>query len=96
MEIISYTADESNRYICATGILGEVISRSCKIYYNTDDEDLKAAIVEFQRPYAKWRNTLKIADEESVERVYKEVKPLIDNNTITIDYILEHSNYALA
>ena len=96
MEFRTYTADECNRYISATGILGEVIVRCGKIFYNTEDEDLKAAIVEFEMPYARWRNTLMISDKEGIERVYREVKPMIDNDTITVDYILEHSNYALA
>ena len=95
MEIIPYTADECDRYISASGILGEVIVRCGKLFYNTEDEDLKAAIVEFETPYAIWRNTLKIADKESVERVYTDVKPLIDNDIITIEYILQHSRYAL-
>ena len=96
MELIQYTADECDRYISAGGILGEVIVRCGKLFYNTDDEDLKAAIVEFETPYAIWRNTLKIADKEAVERVYADVKPLIDNDMITVDYILQHSRYAFA
>ena len=96
MEIKSYTADESNRCICATGILGEVIVRCGKLFYNTDDEELQKAIVEFETPYAIWRSKLKIADKEAVDRVYSDVKPLIDNNQITIDYILQHSRYAFA
>jgi hypothetical protein len=95
MEIIQYPADECDRYICATGILGEVIARCAKLSYNTDDEEIKAAILEFETPYAIWRNTLKIADNASVERVYADVKPLIDKNKITVDYILQHSRYAL-
>ena len=94
MEIIPYTADESNRYISACGILGEVIVRCGRIFYNTDDKDLKAAVVEFETPYAIWRNTLDIADKEAVDRVYSDVKPMIDNDVITVDYILQHSRYA--
>jgi hypothetical protein len=95
MEIVPYTADESNRYISASGILGEVIAQCAKLSYNTNDEDIKSAILEFETPYAIWRNTLDIADREAVERVYADVKPLIDNNKITISYILQHSRYAL-
>ena len=95
MEIIPYTADECDRYISATGILGEVIVRCGNLFYSTEDDDLKAAIVEFETPYAMWRNTLKMADKEAVERVYSDVKPLIDNDKITIEYILQHSRYAL-
>ena len=95
MEIKSYPADECDRYISAGGILGEVIARCAKLSYNTDDKDIKAAILEFETPYAIWRNKLKIADKEAVDRVYSDVKPLIDSNKITIDYILQHSRYAL-
>ena len=90
MEWKTYTADECDRYICATGILGEVVAQCMALARDTDDEEIKSAISEFRRPYAIWRSSLKIADKESVDRVYREVKPLIDNK-ITIDYILEHT-----
>jgi hypothetical protein len=95
MELKTYTAEESNRYIGATGILGEVVARCAKLSYDTDNEEIQAAILDFESPYAIWRNTLKIADKEAVDRVYTDVKPLIDNNRITLDYILERSPYAL-
>ena len=89
MEWKTYTADECNRYISATGILGEVISRCAELSYNTNDEDIQDAILEFETPYAIWRTNLRMANTEDIDRVYKEVKPLIKGK-ITIDYILQH------
>jgi len=99
MKILSYPADECDRYVTATGILGEVIAQCANLSYNVNDDQIQAAISEFETPYAIWRNTLKIADKEAVNRVYTEVKPLIDSKKITIEFILQHTrhaNYAFA
>jgi hypothetical protein len=90
-KLIQYTAEEADNYNAATGILDLVIGECCSLFNNTTDEDEKAAILEFEKTFAIWRTSLMIADKESVDRVYKEARPLLFENKLTLDYIMKHT-----
>jgi hypothetical protein len=93
MEFKSYTADEANRFVGATAILGEVVAQCSRLHDITESEEEKDAILEFMNKYVRKRAYLNIDNKEEVERVYYEEKPLIGQG-ITVESIMQNTLYA--
>jgi hypothetical protein len=93
MKFKSYTADEANRFVGATAILGEVVAQCSRLHYTANNKDEKDAILEFMNKYVRKRAYLNIDNKEEVEQVYSEVKPLIREG-ITVEYIMQNTLYA--
>jgi hypothetical protein len=83
----TYTMEECNRYLVAKTILGNVTVECNELYRLAETKEEKEAIREFERPYATLRHSLLIDDKKTIDMIYNEVKPIIQN--ITLDYILQ-------
>jgi hypothetical protein len=93
MEFKTYTREECNRYNGASGILGQVIGICGDLLYNyTRTEEEQKAILDFERPYARMRIRMTVGEEDKIDWIYREVKPLIFGNKpkLTLEYILSH------
>ena len=93
MEWKTYTMEECDRFNGATGILGKVIAICSNLsYYHAKTEAEKEAIINFRMPYGVLRGNLTMEDNDKIDWIYKEVKPLIfgESPKLTLEYILNN------
>ncbi|MDR1154035.1 MAG: hypothetical protein LBL04_04935 [Bacteroidales bacterium] len=93
MEFKTYTQEECDRYNAASGILGMVTAICGDLLYNhARTEEEQKAIQDFEEPYAIMRIRMTVGEEDKIDWIYREVKPLIFGSKpkLTLEYILSH------
>jgi len=90
MESLIAKMEDCDRFNCATGILGRVISICSELIQCANTAEERQAIVEFETPYGIMRASLTMEDTEKIDWVFEVVKPLVygNNPRLNLEYIL--------